>query len=149
MSLASGIETDKSLFAVMVAGRQAEYEVESIISEILEVDIIGIGFDHYDNSLEIYPISYVMPTQEQYKAILNATGCSQYWLNFEDGKEIHNTKDNRVKQISNQWKLFNENKKTMRAAKLVELHNKILSDKTINQDIRTLVLSLIKAKEII
>lgn len=42
-----------------------------------------------------------------------------------------------------------ETNKSLFAAKLVELHNKILSDKTINQDIRTLVLSLIKAKEII
>jgi hypothetical protein len=74
----------------MEDGRYAESQAEQAIENILGIELLGIGFDCYDSSFEIYPWEEcdLAPTPEQHAAIL-ALGCLRYWINFPDDTEIY------------------------------------------------------------
>lgn len=107
----------ESVFARIEAGAYAQVEAETRIEEILGVELLGISFDEYDSSFEIFPMSEtedVAPTQEQHTAIL-ALGCSRYWINFADGTERYCLGE-RKQSGSNRWNSHNTFKATKRDA---------------------------------
>jgi len=78
-----------SLFEQMELGYHARIRAEQAIENILGIELLGIGFDDYDRSFEIFPEQAgedVAPTKEQHDAII-ALGCRHYWINFPDGSE--------------------------------------------------------------
>lgn len=87
----------------------AQHECEERISEILGIQLLGISWDHYDDSFEIYPwedVTDVAPTDEQHKGIL-ALGCVRYWINFKDGSQRY-CKGQRVAYSGgNRWEQHN------------------------------------------
>jgi len=101
----------RKIFDRMEDGRHAAIEAENAIGEILGIELLGLGFDDYDASFEIYPdrdVVDVTPTDEQHAAIL-AMGCSRYWINFSDGTERYG-RGERKKSTSNRWQAHNNYK---------------------------------------
>lgn len=92
-----------ALFAKMEEGDQAEWEIRARLEEIIGEDsLLGMGYDFYDASLEIYIMDWSgrgsheeLPTNSatfqlgrgQVEAIFERTGCHQFWVNFKDGSE--------------------------------------------------------------
>ncbi len=105
-----------SLFARMEDGRWAENQAEGAIEKILGVDLLGISFDSYDGSFEIYPMedSDLNPTPEQHAQIM-ALGCLRYWINFPNGTEIYSGGP-RKKATTERWHSFNRGVEGRRAA---------------------------------
>jgi hypothetical protein len=98
----------RNIFDRMEDGRHAAIEAENAIGEILGVELLGLGFDTYDASFEIFPdrdTADVAPTEEQHAAIL-ALGCNRYWINFPDGTERYG-RGPRNKATSNRWEAHN------------------------------------------
>jgi hypothetical protein len=78
-----------TLFGIMAEGQYAGQKAEKALAEILGIEILGIGFDTYDWSFEIFPmedVAEVAVSDAQHKAILEL-GCLRYWINFPDGTE--------------------------------------------------------------
>lgn len=99
---------EPTLFSLIEAGHYAEFQAEDRIAEILGVELLGISFDTYDSSFEIYPdsgVSDVTVSDEQHAALL-ALGCSRYWINFENGDERY-CQGNRISKNSDRWKRHN------------------------------------------
>lgn len=103
----------RNIFDRMEDGRHAAIEAENAIGEILGVELLGLGFDDYDNSFEIFPdseVADVTPTDEQHAAII-ALGCSRYWINFPDGTERYGRGERKaVAGGINRWQRHNDYK---------------------------------------
>lgn len=91
----------------------AQWDVEDALEKLFgENTILGIGWDSYDSSLEIYvwQADDLCPTSEQRAAIL-ALGFVQFWINFKDGTERHcsaaNTGERRT-CTHNRWDCYNQ-----------------------------------------
>ena len=105
---ASAVPVAPSIFARMEDGRMAEVAAESALEEILGVDLLGIGFDDYDSSFEIYPmpeVQDVIVSEEQHAKIM-ALGCSRYWINFPDDTERYG-RGERHPGHKGSWERFN------------------------------------------
>jgi hypothetical protein len=104
----------KTLMARMDDGNNAMVEAEARLSEIIGIELLGIGWDWYDTSFEIYPLDAedVVLTPEQHAAIL-ALGCARYWINFRDGTERY-CNGNRKQSSSNRWDEHNHGKERKR-----------------------------------
>lgn len=116
-------EEAKPLFKSMVEGYYAKiragFEIEKILGWEWDT-IAGIGFDHYDESFEIYaPEDCVdaAPTLEQHQAIM-ALGCHQYWINFADGTERFCQGER--KQGNGRWRKYDEGERLERRAALAK-----------------------------
>lgn len=91
----------------------AQGAVEHALEELFgDNSILGIGWDSYDSSLEIYvwQAEDLCPTPEQRDAIL-ALGFVQFWINFKDGTERHcsaaSTGERRT-CTHNRWDCYNQ-----------------------------------------
>jgi len=103
------VDVEPSLFVQMENGYFAHAKAEQAIEDILGVGLLGINFDYYDGSFEIYPESEVLDvatTPEQHAAIV-ALGCQRYWINFPDGTERYCRGDRKPAPGSNRWNGFN------------------------------------------
>jgi hypothetical protein len=101
--------TATTLFARIEDGLYAQSEAEHRLEKILGVDLLGIGFDIYDTSFEIYPLerdAEVAPTEEQHAQIL-ALGCERYWINFADGTQRYGRGERRSATF-NRWEAHNQ-----------------------------------------
>jgi hypothetical protein len=96
-----------SIFARMEDGRYAEQQAEDAIEKILGVKLLGIAFDTYDSSFEIYVWEQceLKPTRAQHEAIL-ALGCLRYWINFPDSTEIYSAGERKPTRY-NRWDRYN------------------------------------------
>lgn len=95
------------LFTTMEEGHDAEWEIRARLEDIIgESQVMGMGYDFYDSSLEIYVMDWTgttltksdpaahpaqnpafVLTREQAAAIFERTGCARFWVNFKDGTE--------------------------------------------------------------
>lgn len=101
-------QTKQTIFSRMVDGVTARHEAEQRIKEILGLELLGVSFDDYDDSLEIFPLSKTadaLITPAQHDALF-ALGCSRYWINFADGTERH-CRGERKKSAINRWESYN------------------------------------------
>jgi hypothetical protein len=105
----------RTLMARMEDGMMATAEAEGALTEIVGVELLGIGWDWYDRSFEIYPeeADDIVLTPEQHAAIL-ALGCSRYWINFKDGTERY-CNGERKPSSSNRWEAHNRFKERKRS----------------------------------
>lgn len=96
------------IFDRMVDGFFAQNEAERKIEEILKLELLGISFDYYDASIEIYPLESeaFVPTADQVTDILEL-GCQRFWINFEDGQESYMGYGLKPCPLGNKWKKFN------------------------------------------
>ena len=104
-------------------GYYAENEVESALEAMFgEDNMLGIAWDHYDSSLEIYPMAdcEIVPNREQVKAIL-AMGFAQFWVNYSDGTEryypassLYLILPQRHKVAFNRWESYNSGHRKIR-----------------------------------
>lgn len=102
-----------TLFGQLLDGAQAERNIEVQVADILGVeDILGISFDHYDDSLEFYMLPDQeggQVTEEQHLKIMEF-GCVKYWLNYKDGTQRYMTGE-RVSRygpgVIAAWEAFN------------------------------------------
>lgn len=106
----------RTVFYRMCDGHYASFEAEDAIEEILGVDLLGISFDDYDSSFEIYPLNAddVVLSSEQHAAIL-ALGCNRYWINFKDGTERYSNGDRKAAAGSSRWASHNAFKERKRS----------------------------------
>jgi hypothetical protein len=107
----------QTIFSRMVDGDTAQNEAEQRIEEILGLELLGVSFDAYDDSLEIFPLSETADaiiTHAQHEAIL-ALGCSRYWINFADGTERY-CRGERKKSAINRWEPYNRYQEEKRSA---------------------------------
>lgn len=76
---------------LMQAGLNAECRVEEAIEDHLGF-YVGIGWDHYDNSLEIHmpeDIADDWQATEKEWELIKSFGFSRAWFNFKNGTEQH------------------------------------------------------------
>lgn len=105
-------DTAKSLFEKMAAGLEAEYQCEESIAKILDIELVGISFDSYDKSMEIYPElnDELNITDAQVTAIF-ALGCMRFWINYPNGTDQYAAFDykltKRAEKKYNRWNDFN------------------------------------------
>jgi hypothetical protein len=111
------------LFNSMLEGYYAKiragFEIEKILGWEWD-SIAGVGFDHYDESFEIYAPEECVdaaPTLEQHQAIM-ALGCQQYWINFADGTERFCRGER--KQGNSRWRKYDEGERLERRAALAQ-----------------------------
>lgn len=90
-------------FSRLTAGTNAVNEMTNGIEKLMGIELLGLSWDTYDDSLEIYTHSATdfRATDEQHAAIL-AYGCNQYWINFKDRTERHGQGDKHA-SASNRW----------------------------------------------
>lgn len=90
----------------------AQGAVEHALEELFgDNSILGIGWDSYDSSLEIYvwQAPDLCPTHEQVDSVL-ALGFVQFWINYQDGTERHCSKASvgaRHACTHNRWDAYN------------------------------------------
>jgi hypothetical protein len=114
MSDAQDIERG-TLMARMEDGHMAATEAEGALTDIVGVELLGIGWDWYDRSFELYPedADDLVLTPEQHDKIM-ALGCMRYWINFKDGTERY-CNGERKPSSSNRWEAHNRFKERKRS----------------------------------
>lgn len=105
------MSTSDTPFEKLRVAQHAHAQLEVDIANILGWgydNILGIGYDTYDDSFEIYPMEdcQVVVTNEMHNAIL-ALGCTRYWINFPDGTEQYGRAE-RKPSAFHRWNGFNE-----------------------------------------
>lgn len=104
-------------FTRMINGYYAEIECREALEEILGIDLLGIGFDDYDMSFEIYPdddVEDVKITKDVNEKIL-ALGAIRYWINFPDGSQRYMTGERIAGGAYNRWIGYNHSTELRRS----------------------------------
>lgn len=102
-------DTKPSLFDQMITGQFAESQCVDLLEELLGVELLGISFDHYDSSIEIYPqddVEDIQVSLEKHEEILALVGCQRYWINFPDSTQRYLT-GARTESRVNRWDSYN------------------------------------------
>ena len=96
------------LFSRMEDGHYAKCELENYVQEVLGIELLGISFDVYDMSLEIFPMElepeFEMTIEKRDK--IKECGCLAFWINFQDGTQIYMAGTRKPGGI-NLWKQYN------------------------------------------
>ena len=122
------------MFQELVKLQSIKRRCERHLEEILNVPLLGIAWDSYDDSFEIYPMTddEITMTPEQHDKIIKM-GCGQYWINFPNGDEQHCT-NSRIKKGSDNWTMFNNDLNIKRQASLEINEAYKIADKAMLQE---------------
>lgn len=126
-------ESSENLIEKMIEGMFAERKAEAKLADILGIDILGVAFDYYDTSFEIYPVGgYYLSSvsKEEHAAILDL-GCHHYWIVFDDGSEIYNGGErSEPNDKHNRWQMFDNDRAPARSleARYRELLSRLGAD---------------------